>query len=88
MFETGRSLAEVAPWLRYLVPLLGVLASGSLVIFGLMGVILQRTFALARTGGRVEGGAAIAFGVLYLSVATLLVMVLSPVAAGLVVGAH
>lgn len=86
MFETGRTLADVAPWLRFMVPLLGVLASGALVIFGLMGVILQRTFAFARAGRRIEGGGAIAFGVLYLGVATLLVVVLSPVAAGLVVG--
>ena len=88
MFETGRTLAGVAPFFRLFLPLVSVVGTGVLGVLGTLGVVRQRTWALARRGrgGPVEGGSAIVLGVLYLGVAAILFAVLAPVTAGVIAG--
>ncbi|WP_053236341.1 hypothetical protein [Sandaracinus amylolyticus] len=88
MFETGRALAQLAPVFRVLIPLVGFVGSGILFAWGVMGLLNQRTFALARrgAGGRVHGVPAMIVGALYLAISIVLVVILAPLSAGLVVG--
>lgn len=88
MFETGRSLAEVAFVLRVLIPLFGFLGSGTLFAWGAMGLLLRRTVGFAPRGsnGRIHGVAAMVVGAIYLVTSIVMVVVLAPLSAGLVVG--
>lgn len=88
MFESGRSLAELAPVLRVLIPLFGFLGSGTLFAWGVMGLLVQRTFAFGPrgSGGRIEGVPAMVVGAFYLVTSVALVVVLAPFTAGLVMG--
>lgn len=86
MFETGRTLAEVAFVLRVLIPLFGFVGSGTLFAWGAMGLLLRRTFAPRGSGGRIHGAPAMIVGGIYLVTSIVMVVVFAPLSAGLVVG--
>ena len=90
--DTIHSVAKTlndAGFLKVLFPVLAAAGPGLFFYFGYLGVVKRRTLALARTrgtsggGGWVTGGWAIAFGIIYLLVAPVMLIAMGPIAAAM-----